>query len=117
MNKIKINWNKLRNLSNKTEENLTIFEDSRKKFQEIINSIEEWWKGIDANKFIVETSEYLEDLKNDTEYLYKWVMLFKRSANRYNSGIEDGLNKVRNVEKEYILPQTIEIPEEVTWYE
>ena len=117
MNKININWKELRNLSNKTEENLIIFENSRKKFQEIIVSIEECWKGIDSNNFIIQTNNYLESLKNDTEYLNKWITLFRRSANRYNGGIDEGLNKVRNVEEEYILPKVNEISEEVMWNE
>lgn len=117
MNKININWKELRNLGTKTEENLVLFENSRKKFQEIIFSIEECWKGIDSNNFIIQTNNYLESLKNDTEYLNKWVTLFRRSANRYNGGIDEGLNKVRNIEEEYILPKVNEISEEVMWNE
>lgn len=102
--KINVNWKEVVDLSQRTDENVTEFENARKKLQEITTSLNECWQGSDADNFRTNMNNYLESLKADTEYLLKWEALFKRSAARYNGGVEDGLNRVKRLEEEYIMP-------------
>lgn len=104
MRKIDVNWDDVSELGKKTAGYVEIFEESRKKMQEIVLSLNECWQGVDADGFRTNMYNYLESLKEDTRYLQEWEVFFKKSSARYNGGIEDGLNRVKNLEEEYVLP-------------
>lgn len=101
--KIDINWKEVREFASRTNENVTEFELARKNLQEITISLNECWQGKDAESFTVSLLNYLDSLKEDTTYLLKWYSCLKRSANRYNSGVEEGLQKVKNLQESFIL--------------
>ena len=102
--KININWEKVRELGTKTKENISEFESARKNIQEITLSLNECWQGKDAENFRLSLFNYLESLKEDTEYLLKWESVLKKSANKYNDGVEEGLQRVRSLEEDFVLP-------------
>ena len=103
--KINVNWTEVKALGKRTEENVIKFEVARKKFQEIINSLPECWRGIDAENFKTSMNNYLNLLKEDTAYLIEWSMMFDKSSSKYKGHIEDGVKKMKSIEEEYLLPQ------------
>lgn len=102
--KISINWRKVTELGTRLDENINEFESARKKIQEIAISLDECWKGRDAENFRVSLFNYLESLKDDYNYLLQWESVFKRSAAKYSDGVEEGLRRVRSLEDELKIP-------------
>lgn len=101
--RIKVNWKDLYELSLNTNKNAEEFENIRGRIQAIVNSLNTDWQGIDHDNYVVSASKYLEALKKDTDYLYELSDYFNKSALKYNGGVEEGLTRVRNMEKNYIV--------------
>lgn len=100
--RIMVNWQKLDNLGNNTAKYAEEFEKIRGNIESIVGTINTCWQGIDAEKYIETTTNYLESLKQDTVYLYEISNYFKRSSMRYNSGVNNGISRLKSFENNYI---------------
>lgn len=98
--KIKVNWTKVRNLGDKTAKNAEEFEQIRQRMVNSISSIQNCWQGLDANNFISNATNFLESLKVDSEYLSELSSFFGSASRMYNGGVEDGVNRIRNLRRE-----------------
>ena len=99
--RINVNWAQLQKLSSETRENSEEFEQIRLKMLEVILSIDECWKGPDAQNFIRKAVGYVNGLKKETNKLTEWSEYFNKSAMKYNGGVEDGIRSVRDFSREF----------------
>ena len=61
-------WDSVKNLGSNTKENFTRLEESRQNIINIVESLPECWEGLDANAYIQRVKNYMDVLKEDTEY-------------------------------------------------
>lgn len=108
--KIKVNWTKVRELSNKTNKNSEDFKQVRQRMINIISSLEDCWQGNDTQKFISTTTAFLDELRNEEEYLIELANYYGTASRMYNGGIEDGVTRIRHLRRE--IDEDITIPVE-----
>lgn len=89
MGQLRVNWREVSDLSKRTLENSAEFEDARDKYQKIIQSLGDCWKGSDAATFITNADNFLEYLKNDSNYMSEMGNFFKTGSNRYNGVVDE----------------------------
>lgn len=107
MRKIDVNWKEVNNLSEKTKKNAAEFAEEINKLIEITESISECWQGIDAENYKITSKAYYEKLKEDKNYLEQWSNVFKKSALKYNGGVEEGLTKVKQTNQTLLDPNIL----------
>lgn len=94
---IKVNWTKLREMGKITDELALEIEDARTKYQNIINSLNECWEGIDATNFTTNCNNFLNEFKNDTLYFEMLGQYFGKGAKSYNSVEETHSQRVKKI--------------------
>ena len=92
---LKVNWNEVNKLGKRTFENTKKFEESRARFQEIINSIPNCWEGIDSNHFVNNANLFLESLKSETKYMESWIEFFEKTGHIYRETVNDKAEKIK----------------------
>ena len=97
MRRLFVDWVKIEKMGNTTEANVLKFETARLIFENEIETLIECYTGNDSAVYQKEVLEYLEELKNDVDYLYEWSTYFKKKARSYNGTEEDSLQRVRNI--------------------
>lgn len=97
---IKMNCDDVQNLSNKTLDNYSKFEESRNKIIELINSLPDCWEGVDANAFEKNFGNYVSLLKNDTDYFEYLAGYFKSASKTIDSTIDDHHEKFKRMDNE-----------------
>lgn len=99
---VKVNWVRLKAISNSTIKDADDFENARKKFQEIILSIPECWEGVDSNNFITNCNNFLEELKNDSVYLRMLGEYFDKSSQAYGNTVSKHSEKMKKINTELL---------------
>lgn len=97
MRRLYVDWKELNALGETTENNVLVFEKSRLIFENEIETLIECWTGNDSAIYQSQVLKYLEELKNDVDYLYDWSIYFQKKAHRYEGTEEDGLQRMRNL--------------------
>ena len=96
-NMVKVNWKEVSDLSRRTLNNSEQFEEARKRYQEIINTLPLCWRGTDSETFVTNANHFLNYLKNDSEYLKDMGNFFKAGSNMYNSVVNEHEEKTRRL--------------------
>ena len=97
---VKVNWTKLRKMSENTLKNSEEFKKARDSFQEIISSLGECWEGIDADNFINNCTEFLNLLEKDVIYFEALGGYFKAGSDTYNKVVDDNYDKMNRLTQE-----------------
>ncbi len=97
----KVNWKELDNLGKSFGDNTDEFIKIKGEIKDIINSLNDCWRGIDSYNYRRSFTNYLNYLDRDIAYLDNWSSHFKKSSLRYSSSVESGLSKVKNLNKQY----------------
>ena len=105
MRKIGVNWYEVSELSKRTLNNSEEFEAARKKYQETLLSINENWEGPLAEKFIVDSYNFLEQLKNQSNYLSDMGNVFKKSSRKYSGVVEEHEERIKRMNQLYLDEQ------------
>ncbi len=98
-NSLEVNWNDVSNLAKDTLTSSEEFEQARKNFKEIINSLPECWEGEDANDYINNCNSFLDNLEKDTVYFNLLGNYFEHSASTYGKVVNENaerMNKINN---------------------
>lgn len=94
---LKVDWSKVKKLSNNTRDNLIEFEEARMNYQSIIKSLDECWIGKDKDSFFNNCDAFLEELKNDSIYLENLYVYFGKSSDKYMGVVEDYNKKIESI--------------------
>ena len=97
MRTLHVDWEKLTDIGETTENNVLVFEKSRLIFENEIETLIECWTGNDSAIYQSQVLDYLEELKHDVDYLYDWSIYFQKKARIYEGTEEDGLQRVRSL--------------------
>ncbi len=97
MANLKVNWLEVSDLSKRTLNNSSDFEKARERYQEIINSIPTCWGGKDAETFVTNANNFLEYLKNDTQYLEDMGNFFKKGSKMYDGVVSEHEEKFKRL--------------------
>jgi len=87
-NSLEINWNKLSEHGKNTLKNSEDFEKARLAFIKIIASLDECWKGIDADAYKASCNSFLNDLRKDTLYFEELGKYFDIGSKIYSTVVE-----------------------------
>lgn len=59
------------------------------------NNINQYWQGIDAQNFIMNSNKMTRVLKKERRHLTKWSDYLGRASKRYMGNLRDGLTDMR----------------------
>ncbi len=85
---INIEWDNVRNLSDRTKENFNRFEKSRERIEKIVETLPECWEGLDANAYESNINNYLGILKEDTSYFEYLSDYFNKMSTNIGGVVE-----------------------------
>ena len=92
---IKVNWTSLKKMGNTTLKTSQDFEESRQKFQDIINSLPECWEGIDCDCYMTNCNNFLNDLKKDTLFMGALGNYFNKGSQVYSDVVNTHSQKMQ----------------------
>lgn len=94
---VKINWSETRRHSDvfrkDAEELMSLLEE----MDETFDSVRDGWHGKDAENYILNSKELIEEMKKEPIFLMNWHNYINKTTYRYNDNVEQGLSRVRSV--------------------
>lgn len=98
-NVIRVNWTQLSKMGVNTLKNSSDFEEARKMYQEIINSLPECWEGTDQESFMKNCNDFLDELKKDTAHLADFGAFFNKSSSKYTKVEDEHKQNINKINK------------------
>ena len=93
-NSLKVNWADVSTLGEDTLTSSENFEQARRNFKDIINSLPECWEGDDADEFIGNCNTFLDNLEKDTLYFQALGTYFSHSSETYGRVVNENAEKM-----------------------
>ena len=97
---LKVDYDEVNKLSNRTKTYKDEFETIRQKFLELVGNLDECWQGGDSNIYRLKFELFLNYLSNETDSLRDWEEFFGRASRMYGNTEEEWTSKIDSVEKQ-----------------
>ncbi len=94
---VKVNWARLHGVGNKFLEQADETNKLVKELEEIFNSIDNGWRGIDADVYKNKSTKLIRFLNNETKYLASWHSFLTKTSNKYVDNVENGVSGINSI--------------------
>ena len=94
---VKVNWAKLHEVGNEFLEQADETNQLVKELEEIFETLDNGWRGIDADVYKNKSTKVIKTLNNETKYLASWHSFLTKTSNRYVNNVENGVSGINSV--------------------
>lgn len=98
---INVDWAEIKNIGKDFENNAKEIESLKKDIFEIINLIDQSWKGTDATNFKTNIESDTNELNDEIIYLNSWSSYLSKASDGYDDTLHKYLSKIQELNSDF----------------